>query len=599
MMKSHFEGDVRALAVEKFGQINARLSSTNQLRFGSQGSKSVEVDTGAWFDFEVGEGGYLTENIEQPTVRWPRMIVKKYDYHNADGQLHMQVCRFLPKDFRPRRPDPNNTDKWIWSIKGVETVPYRLNELIASDYVVIVEGEKDADRLAELGIVATTNMQGAGNWQAELSKYFEGKRVYIIPDNDKAGSDRTPKIIEALHPVAQSIRVCDVCAGMPAKSDVSDYLDAGNEISIEKLNSYAIIQDPIIDIIDESNVFELINADQITASLATDDFVENLLISGAMSVVYGPSNCGKTFFASDLALHVAIGARWRDREIEQGGVIYIAAEGAHGIKNRVAAFKQKHGIVDGIPFGVLPTSVNMSDPEGDIDTLINTVRLAKKNYGRVALVVIDTLARVMVGNENAAEDMNAVIKNADRLRQVTNAHVMLIHHSGKSKEAGARGSSALRAATDTEIEIEKSNNVSTATVSKQREIECEGEFHFGLEVIELGHNQRGKAVTSCVVTEEDAPGGRKRERRPNGKQQKLLFNVAQQLLSGAPSRQVLGANGPTVRVIVESELRNSTYARMTNDPKHKSTAFNRALDGLVADEFLMRDETHIWAISDV
>ena len=101
------------------------------------------------------------------------------------------------------------------------------------------------------------------------------------------------------------------------------------------------------------------------------------------------------------------------------------------------------------------------------------------------------------------------------------------------------------------------------------------------------------------MTEEDAPGGRKRERRPNGKQQKLLFNVAQQLLSGAPSRQVLGANGPTVRVIVESELRHSAYARMTNDPKHKSTAFNRALVGLVADEFLMRDETHIWAISDV
>lgn len=79
--------------------------------------------------------------------------------------------------------------------------------------------------------------------------------------------------------------------------------------------------------------------------------------------------------------------------------------------------------------------MNMSDSEGDIDRLINTVRLAKRKYGRISMVVVDTLARVMVGNENAAEDMNALIQNCDRLRHVTNAHVMIIHHSGKAKEA--------------------------------------------------------------------------------------------------------------------------------------------------------------------
>ena len=584
--------EVREIAVQNFGHVNKRLSSKNELRFGNHGSKSVELETGAWFDHERGEGGYLSAPVEKPTIHWPRMIIKKYDYHKADGDLHMQVCRFMPKDFRPRRPDPNNPNKFIWSIKGIDVVPYRLPKMIDSDYVVVVEGEKDADRLAELDIVATTNPQGAGNWQAELAPYFDGKRVFVIPDNDQAGHDRTPKIIENLYPVAQEIRVCNICKDMPAKSDVSDWLDAGNELSINALSAYAVVKDPIADIIDESNVFELLEADEIKPSLAADDFVEGLLISGAMSVVYGPSNCGKTFFASDLSLHIALGWRWRDLEVEQGGVIYIAAEGAHGIKNRVAAFKKHHNI-DGIPFAVLPTTVNMSDAAGDIDKLINTVRLAARKYGRISMVVVDTLARVMVGNENAAEDMNALIVNCDRLRHVTNAHVMIIHHSGKQREAGARGSSALRAATDTEIEIDKVDNISTAQVTKQRELECVGVYNFGLEIVKLGQNPRGKAVTSCIVVEAAEPRGRRRERKPTGKQQKLLFNVAAQLFAGATARQVF-SDGPLLPCITEDELRHSSYPRMTNDPKHKSTAFNRALDGLVADEFLMRDDQWIW-----
>ncbi|MGB1539245.1 MAG: hypothetical protein ACPHAN_16210, partial [Pseudomonadales bacterium] len=173
--------EVREQALQKFGHanLNQRLSNQRQLRFGKQGSKSVELETGAWFDHEAGEGGYFSAPVEVPAINYTRMIVRKYDYYNADGELHMQVCRYMPKDFRPRRPDPNNPGKWILSIKGIETVPYRLPEMLESDYVVIVEGEKDADRLADLGIVATTNISGAGNWQTELAQYFKGKRVYI------------------------------------------------------------------------------------------------------------------------------------------------------------------------------------------------------------------------------------------------------------------------------------------------------------------------------------------------------------------------------------------------------------------------------------
>ena len=150
--------------------------------------------------------------------------------------------------------------------------------------------------------------------------------------------------------------------------------------------------------------------------------------------------------------------------------------------------------------GFIGNSINLLDPEGDVDTLINTIKMQAQKYRSIDLVVSDTLARVMAGgNENTAEDMGKLVINCDRVRHATGAHVMVIHHSGKNAAAGARGSSALRAATDTEIEIEKNGAVSCATVTKQRELEVEGTFAFQLQVIELGTNHRGKPITSCVV----------------------------------------------------------------------------------------------------
>ena len=97
----------------------------------------------------------------------------------------------------------------------------------------------------------------------------------------------------------------------------------------------------------------LVYFDQIIASLETNDFVEGLLTNNGMSVIYGEAGCGKTFFATDLALHVALGREWRQREVDGGGVIYVAAEGGHSVLNRVAASKQQHGLADSdVPFAV-------------------------------------------------------------------------------------------------------------------------------------------------------------------------------------------------------------------------------------------------------
>jgi putative DNA primase/helicase len=156
-----------------------------------------------------------------------RRIVATYDYRDESGGLLYQGVRFEPKDFKQRRPD--GKDGWIWSLTGVRHVPYRLLELLAADpaaWVLIVEGEKDADRLAALGFTATTNAAGAGKWKPEYTESLRGRRVVIIPDNDEAGEKHANVVARALHGVATEVRVLRL-PDLPSKGDASDWIDTG------------------------------------------------------------------------------------------------------------------------------------------------------------------------------------------------------------------------------------------------------------------------------------------------------------------------------------------------------------------------------------
>jgi hypothetical protein len=228
--------------------------------------------------------------------------------------------------------------------------------------------------------------------------------------------------------------------------------------------------------------------------------VKGFLDHGAMSVIYGPSNSGKTFFALDLAFHVARAVRWRGRRVDGGAVLYLAAEGGNGIANRIAALRTASGAAD-VPLALRRAGLDLLDPRADTGRVI---RLAREvaSVRPLCLIVIDTLSRVIAGgDENAASDMTAFIRNVDAIRQATRAHVMIVHHTGKDAARGARGHSSLRAATDTEIEVSADEIAGRVVrVTKQRDYEGGEEFRFRLKPVDLGYDQDGDRVGSCVVT---------------------------------------------------------------------------------------------------
>lgn len=400
------------------------------------------------------------------------------------------------------------------------------------------------------------------------------------------------------------------------ESDPADYWDSGDDEPQQavKKTEQAKAKKPGL---------EMLDADAIQPVLNRVDMVQNLIAPGQTSLTFGESNAGKTWFALDLALHVAMkAATWAGRRIKGGPVVYIAGEGAHGVVNRIAAFKRGYGIESGFQMKVVPHSINMRDPihdpRQDFLRLIEACQAVEEEYGEpIQLIVVDTLARAMSGgNENSSEDMGALIAVVDELRRQTGAHIMMIHHSGKDKDKGMRGHSSLHGAADTIIGVEKAEhgNYSIARVIKQRDMEIDDtEMVFSLSQVTLGQNtETGEDVTSCVVVH-DLDGSTKAEaasavaakekqsaarRKPRGANKQIVWKQALNFLSETGSTLPGYIQAPAAAVgCAEDDLRNYCRGKFSS-PKHFSTDFRKALDGLAGEEFLVRDGGYVWWVRD-
>jgi hypothetical protein len=154
-----------------------------------------------------------------------------YDYVDEKNVLLSQVVRKPDKRFVQRRPD--GTGGWIYKLKGVRSVVYRLPEILGADpsqVVFVVEGEKDVDNVRRLGLLATTNPGGTGNgriWDApSFREPLRGRNVVILPDTDEPGRKHAARVARALHACARSVKILAL-PDLPAKGDVSDWIAAG------------------------------------------------------------------------------------------------------------------------------------------------------------------------------------------------------------------------------------------------------------------------------------------------------------------------------------------------------------------------------------
>lgn len=178
-----------------------------------------------------------------------------------------------------------------------------------------------------------------------------------------------------------------------------------------------------------------------------EPLIDNTLDRGTVALLYGKWGTFKSFIAIDLAASVATGRAWQGRTTEKGRVLYVAAEGAFGMKGRIDAWEAGwHTTIDDGDFDILPRRVNLTNAANirDMAALIQC-----NGYD---FIVFDTLARCMVGaDENSAKDCGVVVDNLTHLRECTpngRGVVLAVHHTGKDGKT-FRGSSVFEAGVDT------------------------------------------------------------------------------------------------------------------------------------------------------
>ncbi len=690
---------MRDVAGALLGTPNKGLSGKTELRFGRQGSISIDLKTGQFFDHENKEGGgvidlvkrerrcsdreafdWLKDNFgvedkastTRPPLREPEpdrtageasppgvpashKLVKTYDYVAADGRLLFQVCRYegltdgkRTKTFRQRRQG-NRPGEWVWSVKGIEQTPYRISEVIEAaareQIIFVVEGEKDADNLADRGLAATCNAAGAGKWPEELTPYFRDAHVVILPDNDEPGQKHRDVVAAALLPVAASVRVLDL-PGLPPKGDVSDWLAAGGteEKLYDLVNSSARPwrrEDGF-----QSHFHAVRWADLDRPGPEHEWLIKGLLTRGERSMVAGPSQSGKSFAVLDMALSVArgvdfsayakIGGRsgWEVRAFKtrHGGVVYQAGEGGRGIKKRLRAYREHHAIPAStdLPFVLLPSPVDMHAGDNATNALIAEIKHWASTFTvPLELVVIDTLSAATPGaNENASEDMSRVLARCERIVQATGAHVMIVHHMNAAGEK-PRGHSSIFANLDNAMVVRKveglrepprerqdasglietipGREVREIVLTKQKDGEDGTAIRFVLKSITLGQDGDGDRISSCVVVPPSIRAADDTE-----KANAIKISDKAQVLLRAITRAIeeVGIEAPAtlglprgVRVITGSQM-TSFFTRMTLeghdivDAEKRGDVVKKALAShgafLLSKGIIARENPYVW-----
>lgn len=540
-MSDPFSPHVAKVAQAVWGDPNPRLSTKTELRFGSHGSRSVDLEKGVWHDHEANVGGGVLKLLElekklrgSAAVEWlkrecgaefeerhqpsvPAKIVATYDYTDLDGEVLYQVCRMEPKTFRQRRPEG---DGWSWNVRGVRLIPYRLLDVIKAigrgEPVYIVEGEKDADALAREGLCATCNPMGAGKWTEALNIHFSEADVVILPDNDDAGQKHAAQVANQLRTYAKSIKVLDL-PDLPPKGDVSDWLAAGGDR--EQLQELARTNGkPWTPEAPESR-FGAIQWGQIdTARVNYKPLVKGLIYQGDKGMIFGESGSGKSFLAVDMALSIARGVPFLGMKTTQGGVLYQAGEGGRGLVKRLQAYRLHHQVTGDIPFVLLPEKVNLFGEDGDTEAFIEECVAWKAAMpDPLQLIVIDTFSTASPGaNENDSADMGRMLDAGDRINKATGAAVVWVHHKNASG-LRERGHTSFRANIETAIEVirDHETNERTLHLVKLKDGEDGLKRQFELQTIQLGVDDDGDPITSCVVGPAQTEGGRTSKRTRN------------------------------------------------------------------------------------
>ena len=572
----------------------------------------------------------------------PRNILEQeWVYTDEDKQPVFVKSRFRLADggktYRLHKLDAHGRKQP--SLGDARIVPYNLPALLdaktAGRNVFLVEGEKAADAIKSIGMIATTAHTGAGSWPDAITEYFAGAQVIIVPDNDIAGWGYAYKAAEAILPIVKSLKVVDL--GLQGQGDDAfEFIEAGGG----RAELVALVKAaPIVTSIDQVTMPERLNPilqsstqneetrtheldrvqkmAEIEHEFSTEPpappkpskqiqiehwdsiqdepvkwLIDGVLPAGGFSALYGPPGSFKSFHALHIAHCIATGTPWMGNEVtEAGGVLYIAGEGFGGVGARIKACKQHHQTEAGAPIYVIRHQLNLRSSVEDFNALMLAVETLVMDTGiDFKLIVIDTLARAFGGgDENSASDMMQFVVACGRIQEIVQgAGLMILHHSGKDQSRGMRGSSALLGAVDSELELLRIEDSMKGIIriAKQKDGEDGTRYGFEMVTVELappaGSLHIGEPVTSLAVqaSELGSFDNAKKDGKGNsgkGKNQRMVMTTLETVIkSNGTLKYIEGSQRTVVRL---EQWREELWSKMgcTDEDKNTfKTAWHRA-----------------------
>lgn len=340
--------------------------------------------------------------------------------------------------------------------------------------------------------------------------------------------------------------------------------------------------------------FKLERLDSITFDGSGSWLAKGLLPLTGLAVLYGAPGTYKSFVALDLAISVALGSPWAGKKVLPRTVVYIAAEGASGLRKRIEAWRLTHGpVAADTPFYFIDASPNLGAGSNDANALIAAIEAA--THKEVGLVVIDTLSRTLRDSEENGTGMVSFIANAGTISQRLECLCLAVHHTGKDGERGLRGHSSLNGAGDVVLKAAKCDGelASTIFVEKSKDGEDGLTFMARLTCVEIGVDEDGDAITSLAVESvEAAERGAKPPKAPRtSRQDRLLIECLTEAIDEAGKDIRPSQDGPRVRAAPEDAVRERYYARLgetfapDKDPKsaaeQQRKAWGRAIKRLL------------------
>lgn len=284
--------------------------------------------------------------------------------------------------------------------------------------------------------------------------------------------------------------------------DISGIL---NKPKVQDAPTAAFDQNPLADL---KFPFSFVDTSEITE---IDWVVEDHLEADSLSLIFGEPACGKSLITIDMACSVATGNPWHGHEVKRGLVIYIAGEGFNGLGRRFRAWELHNGVsLKGAPIVRSHKPARLYDRQAAVDVAESVYAVAQYTGMIPSLIVVDTVARNMGGDENSTQDMNAFVEHLDMcLRTPYKAAVVCVHHSGKASPGQARGSTSLRGAIDAEYQIEKSatSDIISMTNKKMKDADAPPEKRFSINKIGLGvQSKKGMEIGSVALSTVDISG---------------------------------------------------------------------------------------------